>query len=94
MRVAIIFLAAVVGLASCDKQTATTIYSCSAAPTIAATYTDNTAELRFGNGERIQLPLIPSQAGERYSDGTISWFTSGRDAILMRDGKTTRCDAL
>ena len=93
MRTAIIFLAATTSLASCAKEV-TTIYSCSAAPTIAATYTEDAAALRFGNGERIELPLIPSGAGERYSDGTASWFTSGRDAILMRSGKTTRCDAL
>ena len=93
MRTAIVILAAAAALSSCAKET-TTIYSCAAAPTVAATYTVDAAELRFGNGERIQLPLIPSEAGERYSDGKVSWFTSGRDALLFRDGRKIRCDSL
>jgi len=93
MRTTIVILAAAAALASCAKE-ATTVYSCAAAPTIAAVYSADAAELRFGSGERIQLPLIPSEAGARYSNGTVSWFTSGRDALLFQDGKTIRCDAL
>ena len=93
MRTAILLVGAATALASCATEV-TTVYSCAAAPTIAATYSGDTAELRFGSGERMTLPLIPSEAGERYSDGNVSWFTSGRDALLMRAGKTTRCDAL
>ena len=93
MRHKIAIVAVTTTLAACASDV-TTIYSCSASPTIAATYTDGIAELRFGNGERFELPQIESETGERYSDGAVSWFTSGRDAILMRGGKTTRCDAL
>ncbi len=94
MKAKIVILAASAALASCGEREITTIYSCSAAPTVAATYTDNAAELRFGNGERFELPKIASETGERYSDGTVRWFTSGRDALLFRGGKTIRCDAL
>ena len=93
MRTTITLLIAAAALVSCAPKTKT-IYSCSGAPTVAATYEGKTAELRFGNGERLQLPMIPSEAGERYSNGEVSWYTSGRDANLIRDGKTTRCDAL
>lgn len=93
MRTTMTLLIAAAALASCASKI-TTIYSCSAAPTVAATYAGKTAELRFGNGERVQLPLIPSEVGERYSNGDVSWYTSGRDANLIRNGKTTRCDAL
>ncbi|MGI9388581.1 MAG: MliC family protein [Boseongicola sp.] len=93
MKFTIAIFAAVATLAACETETAT-VYSCAAAPTVVATYTAEAAELRFPSGERIQLPLIPSEAGERYSNGAVSWYSSGRDALLMRDGKTIRCDAL
>ena len=93
MRAAILLVGAAIALASCATEV-TTIYSCAGAPTIAATYSGDTAQLRFGNGERLQLPLIPSETGQRYTDGRVSWLASGRDALLMRNGNTTRCDAL
>ncbi|MGI9394417.1 MAG: MliC family protein [Boseongicola sp.] len=93
MRALAVSIFASTALVSCATET-TTIYTCAAAPTVAATYTADSALLRFGNGERIQLPSIPSEAGARYSDGTVSWYTSERDAVLLRNGTTVHCDSL
>ena len=67
-----------------------TIYACSggniADERIEALYdtVNNTATVVFA-GKTYVLPLTPSGSGARYSNGSITWWTKGDEALWQMD---------
>ena len=73
--------------ASLNSQTVR--YECAAGEKFAIQFTpDMLAFLTLPDGRRVQVDQAESASGAKYTDGSVTYWSKGRDATLEFDGKT------
>ena len=67
-------------------------YECENKSSVVVQFQPATDEmLVFLPGETARLPHVRSGSGARYSDGEVTYWSKGREALLQIRGATTRC---
>jgi len=68
-------------------------YACDDGTAVVANHTDEGDVYLFLPGNSVHLPHVPSGSGTRYSDGDITYWSTGREATIKRaDGSVSRCE--
>ena len=67
-------------------------YECEDKSSIVVQFQPATNEMMvFLPGKTVRLPHVRSGSGARYSDGEVTYWSKGREALLQVGSRTTRC---
>ncbi|HEY9661008.1 MAG TPA: MliC family protein, partial [Allocoleopsis sp.] len=72
-----------------QAQANTVTYRCDGGRTFEAEFNQESAQLRFGGDQVLDLSQVRSASGARYSDGETTLFIKGKDAFIQTNDTVT-----
>ena len=88
-------IAALTVLAACDTGEKKGVFICPNGPSLAVTYTDDSATLAFSNGRTEVLPAADGDDPNLYARPGLVWHVDGLYSARLTDGLSSySCDEI